>query len=228
VNIEKHERFFTESTRYLDPGECLRFLRERQPTPLFERVAETNFAMARRLGIGEVERALRDIARDSWARYRRILLGDAALAASEAAEGADVRLPAAPRCAPTPATAQPDGAWALARITALPPQTPRRFVAAGVELVAIRTAEAVHVLEGRCPHRRAPLSDAIVDGERLVCPHHGWDFRLDTGRSDGVPDAAVQRFHAFVRDGQVRVDGAELEAWQRTHAEPWHDDDVIL
>jgi phenylpropionate dioxygenase-like ring-hydroxylating dioxygenase large terminal subunit len=111
-----------------------------------------------------------------------------------------------------------DGRWALGPVADLAPRVPTRFVAGEVELVAVRTDEGVHVLHGRCPHRNAPLSDASVEAGSLVCPHHGWDFELATGRSRGIPGEAVARFGAKVEDGLVWVADADLEAWRTSNA----------
>ena len=32
-----------------------------------------------------------------------------------------------------------------------------------------------------CPHDGNLLSDGFIDGNRLVCARHGWEFDLDTG-----------------------------------------------
>lgn len=37
----------------------------------------------------------------------------------------------------------------------------------------------------RCPHDGRPLSDGFLDGQRLVCSRHGWEFDLATGASPG-------------------------------------------
>ncbi len=50
------------------------------------------------------------------------------------------------------------------------------------------------VVEDRCPHDGGPLSDGFVDGHRLVCARHGWEFDLETGRCVGRPRICVQRF----------------------------------
>src|SRR3954453_15491722 len=52
----------------------------------------------------------------------------------------------------------------------------------------------VAVVEARCPHRLVRLAHGGVDGGRLRCPYHGWEFGSDGAcavvPSNG-PDAAV-------------------------------------
>jgi nitrite reductase/ring-hydroxylating ferredoxin subunit len=51
------------------------------------------------------------------------------------------------------------------------------------------------VAPDRCPHDGRPLSDGFLDGERLVCARHGWEFDLATGlaarRSPGLPEVRI-------------------------------------
>ena len=50
----------------------------------------------------------------------------------------------------------------------------------GMPLVLFRNESGeVGALLDRCPHRNVPLSNGRVEGGRLECPYHGWQF--DTG-----------------------------------------------
>ncbi|WP_225408891.1 Rieske 2Fe-2S domain-containing protein [Stigmatella hybrida] len=47
----------------------------------------------------------------------------------------------------------------------------------GKNIALFRTADGkVGALEDRCPHRRMKLSKGKVEGDRLVCPYHGWSI----------------------------------------------------
>lgn len=220
----------TGDTEYVDLANLAAYLTQPKRSPLFERIAETNLKMAQRLGIPEVERTLRELWRSAQERYARILLSDTPEAPMPAPAGgcAHRSAPVSDASAPRPALREDAGRWALVALAALEDRTPTRFLAADVELAVIRVDDEVHVLHGRCPHRNAPFSDAVVEGERLVCPHHGWDFQLATGRSEGVPGAGVARFAASIEDGVVWVEGAELRAWRKTHVPIFHADDDVL
>jgi nitrite reductase/ring-hydroxylating ferredoxin subunit len=39
----------------------------------------------------------------------------------------------------------------------------------------------VHPVPTRCPHQGAPLVNAIVQGDEVVCPWHGCRFQLQKG-----------------------------------------------
>ena len=38
-----------------------------------------------------------------------------------------------------------------------------------------------YALEAACPHEGGPLADGVVQGMRVICPWHGYDFHLKTG-----------------------------------------------
>ncbi len=215
-------------TTYADPDDLEGFLARPRKNPLFDRIAETNERMARRLGIAEVERTLASLSRQAKERYARLLLSDAPTTSARSAGCPHHHAPATDATPPTPALFERDGRWALVGASELAPRVPRRFLADGVELVAVRVEDEVHVLHGRCPHRHAPLTDALVETDRLVCPHHGWDFELASGLSRGVPGESVARFRSFVEDELVWVEAEELRHWRRTHLEVFRSDDSLL
>ena len=101
---------------------------------------------------------------------------------------------------------------------------PAYALAAGVDLVVIRTGEALSVLYGRCLHRGALLADGFVDGRNLICGVHNWDYRIDTGVSEYANDEALAKFAAWVEDGKVWVDEDEIAAWAKDHPQPYDRD----
>lgn len=66
---------------------------------------------------------------------------------------------------------------------------------AGGELKAYR---------GRCPHADMPLTDAVFDGQKVICPHHQWGFDCASGKC--VTHAVRNTLHAYA----LRVEGEEI------------------
>jgi phenylpropionate dioxygenase-like ring-hydroxylating dioxygenase large terminal subunit len=64
--------------------------------------------------------------------------------------------------------------WQIAAKSRELARKPRRVFIDGQHLVLFRTASGkVGVIEDRCLHRNAPLSQGRVCGETLQCPYHG-------------------------------------------------------
>lgn len=97
---------------------------------------------------------------------------------------------------------------------------PRAVVAGGVPLVVLRpeAGAAPVVFADRCPHRLVPLSTATLDGGRLRCAYHGWEFgtdgrcvRLPSQTGDPPPRASLpQGPPVRVRDGVVEIAADQL------------------
>ena len=41
------------------------------------------------------------------------------------------------------------------------------------------------IVDDRCPHDGGRISDGFVDGERLVCSRHNWEFEVDDSAKPG-------------------------------------------
>lgn len=57
-----------------------------------------------------------------------------------------------------------------------------------------------------CPHEDGPLSEGWIEAGAVVCPWHGFDFDLGTGRCNVDADLAVPVYAVRVTDGIVEVD----------------------
>jgi nitrite reductase/ring-hydroxylating ferredoxin subunit len=81
-----------------------------------------------------------------------------------------------------------------------------RYVEAGGVGVAVFNAGGgrFHALGAGCPHEDGPLDEGWVEDGAAVCPWHGFDFDLVTGRCRAVEDLAVPVY-------PVRVDGDGVE-----------------
>jgi nitrite reductase/ring-hydroxylating ferredoxin subunit len=103
----------------------------------------------------------------------------------------------------------------------------RKVVARGdLEIGVFRVDGQFYAYENRCPHVRGPVcqgrilsrvvevlnddktsrgqkwSDTDVD---IICPWHGWEFDLKTGRHAGNPNFRLKAFDVSVKDGEVYV-----------------------
>ena len=109
----------------------------------------------------------------------------------------------------------------------LPDRAPQYALVGNVDLVVVRYDDAVSVLYGRCLHRGALMADGTVDGDNLICGLHNWDYRIDTGISEYSNGEQLQKFGAWIEDGQVWVDADEIGAWEADHPQPYRRDDYL-
>lgn len=57
-----------------------------------------------------------------------------------------------------------------------------------------------------CPHEDGPLAEGWLEGGVVVCPWHGFDFELQTGRCRVDPDLSVPVYRVRVNGDAVEVD----------------------
>jgi nitrite reductase (NADH) small subunit len=57
-----------------------------------------------------------------------------------------------------------------------------------------------------CPHEDGPLAEGWLEGDLVVCPWHGYDFDLTTGRCRVDDDLSIPVYPVRVVDGLVEAD----------------------
>ncbi len=57
-----------------------------------------------------------------------------------------------------------------------------------------------------CPHEGGPLGEGWLEGDAAVCPWHGFDFDLKTGRCLVDADLAITVYPTRIQAGAVEVD----------------------
>jgi nitrite reductase/ring-hydroxylating ferredoxin subunit len=74
----------------------------------------------------------------------------------------------------------------------IPSGTPLRVTSGDVAIVVLRSHGQISAFEDVCPHAFWPLSSGEVEDDVLVCPGHGWEFKLDTGQCRNAPAYCLQ------------------------------------
>lgn len=73
----------------------------------------------------------------------------------------------------------------------------------GKLLAVFLVGDEVVATDGKCPHAGGPLFQGDLQGDRLSCPWHGWNYSLRTGACEEDPSITLP-FYA------VRVEGDDL------------------
>jgi nitrite reductase (NADH) small subunit len=93
----------------------------------------------------------------------------------------------------------------VAHVEDVPPGT-IRMVHVGEEAVALANVDGeFYATQNACLHLEGPLGDGRLDGPRLSCPWHGWQYDIRTGKN--MFDLAIQlrTYEVRVEDGEVKV-----------------------
>ncbi len=113
---------------------------------------------------------------------------------------------------------------AIAAWEKLDPLVPVYAMVANVDLVITRfqDKDEVSVLYGRCHHRGALLADGHIQGDDLICGLHNWDYNYKSGVSAYNNEEKLQKFSAWIEDGQVWVDEDEIKVWEAQNPQPYN------
>lgn len=75
-----------------------------------------------------------------------------------------------------------------------------------LELAVFRRGDEVSAIENACPHAGASLCSGYADGTIVVCPWHGWEFEIATGKGLSVEGVDCEAFRVVVEDGVAKVE----------------------
>jgi nitrite reductase/ring-hydroxylating ferredoxin subunit/uncharacterized membrane protein len=76
---------------------------------------------------------------------------------------------------------RPPAEWTRVAAAIEVDEQPRRFVAGEAPVVVFRHRADVVAIDGRCPHRGAPMEEGGLDDGCITCPWHGSTFRVSDG-----------------------------------------------
>ncbi len=91
----------------------------------------------------------------------------------------------------------------VATVSEIPPQAGQMFQVGTHEIALFNRVGTFYALDNRCPHRGAALVEGFVDGGRVLCPLHLFDFDLLTGQCGTVSELKVATY-------EVKVEGEEV------------------
>ncbi|MCX6149129.1 MAG: Rieske (2Fe-2S) protein [Ignavibacteriales bacterium] len=76
-----------------------------------------------------------------------------------------------------------DGFEKVCKVDQLIENTGKRFIVDDVEVALFKIGEKVYAVSNICPHQHTALIyDGFIEDGHVICPVHGWEFNLATGR----------------------------------------------
>ncbi len=87
------------------------------------------------------------------------------------------------------------------------PNGERLFVELGdLPIVVFNIAGQIFAIGDVCTHDNGPLGDGMIEGYNVVCPRHGAEFDVRTGKSMQMPAIVdIPAYPVQVRDGNIFV-----------------------
>ena len=100
------------------------------------------------------------------------------------------------------------GRLRVCRVTEVPEDGMAAFDVEGmaVPVLVVRRGDAVKATSGICPHEVVELVDGSLDGNRVICHGHGYEFDLDTGECSTGTSLCLPVYPTVVEDGEVWIE----------------------
>lgn len=87
------------------------------------------------------------------------------------------------------------------------PKGERLFVEIeGLPIVIFNIAGQFFAIGDVCSHDNGPLGDGMIDGNLVVCPRHGAEFDIRTGKAVTLPAVVdIPAYPIRVVDGKIKI-----------------------
>jgi NAD(P)H-dependent nitrite reductase small subunit len=93
----------------------------------------------------------------------------------------------------------------VARASEIAPGSSTTIYVNGRQLALFNLDGTFYAIDDGCPHRGAPLSEGYLQGDRVLCSWHCFDFSLKTGACEVVPELKVATYEVKVEGDTVYV-----------------------
>lgn len=77
---------------------------------------------------------------------------------------------------------------------------------AGIPYAVCNVDGKIYCVDGTCPHAGGPLGQGSLEGTRLTCPWHAFEFDCQTGLNDDDEDMTLSTYTATVERGEIFVE----------------------
>ena len=94
----------------------------------------------------------------------------------------------------------------LTTVSELPPEgEAKEFEINGKMICVAHTMEGCAAMDNVCLHRGGPLGQGVVDGNKVICPWHGWAFDANTGASIHNPAVRMKVYPLKIEGEEVFI-----------------------
>lgn len=88
--------------------------------------------------------------------------------------------------------------YKVASVGEIPMGSGRLVKIANQEIALFNLNAEYYAISDMCPHRGASLAEGFLDGAKVFCPWHCFDFNLKTGECATVPSLRVQTYEVKI------------------------------
>jgi nitrite reductase (NADH) small subunit len=82
----------------------------------------------------------------------------------------------------------------------------REFKLGGKTVCVANVNGTITAMDNVCLHMGGPLGQGYIDGSKIVCPWHGWEYEISTGALGDDPRSKLAVYPLRIENGDVMID----------------------
>ena len=91
----------------------------------------------------------------------------------------------------------------VASVAEVPPGKVKQITIGDKWIALCNVGGTIYAVDNVCLHRGGPLGEGYLEGEKLECPWHGWQFNVKTGAMVMSPRDKLPTY-------DVRIEGSDI------------------
>ena len=94
----------------------------------------------------------------------------------------------------------------LASQSELPAINEAREFSCGDKMICVANVNGeISAMDNICLHRGGPLGEGMIEGGKVICPWHGWEWDPKTGQSQ-VVGVKIEVYPLSIENGDVLIE----------------------
>ena len=98
----------------------------------------------------------------------------------------------------------------LSKLTSTPnlpaPGQAKEFSCGNKVICITNVNGAIYAMDNVCLHRGGPLGQGVIEGNKVICPWHGWQWDPKTGEAAHNPAAKLAVYPVRIENGEVMIE----------------------
>ncbi|MBV9341985.1 MAG: Rieske (2Fe-2S) protein [Acidobacteria bacterium] len=82
----------------------------------------------------------------------------------------------------------------------------KEFEIEGRTICVANVNGTIRAMDNVCLHMGGPLGQGYIEGDKIVCPWHGWSYDAETGALDDDPQSKVTTYPIKIENGAVMIE----------------------
>lgn len=94
----------------------------------------------------------------------------------------------------------------VAKVSEIPVGGAKIVLVGGRKVAIFRVKEReLYAVDNQCPHQGAPLGEGYLDGTKVTCPWHAWEFDVRDGSCTTVPQDRIKSYKLKIEGDDILI-----------------------